>query len=118
MSMGLTEREYELLSIMVNNSANGEVSLSYDEMAAKLGLVSKGNIHRLVHALVERGYVRRLKSRARCIEVLSQPALPCPHCFNPVGSAACRTAARSQADFISTQTSKDASNSSYFRSAL
>lgn len=49
---------------------------SFDEMRIALGLKSKSNVHRLVDTLVERGFIRRLKNRARAIEIIENPQLP------------------------------------------
>lgn len=46
---------------------------SFDEMREAMGLQSKSGVHRMVEALEERGYVRRLKHRHRAIEVIRKP---------------------------------------------
>lgn len=49
-------------------------SPSFEEMRDGMGVKSKGNIHRLLQALEERGIIRRLRARARAIEILVKPA--------------------------------------------
>lgn len=46
---------------------------SFEEMAEALNVASKSNIHRLLDALEERGFIRRLRHRSRAIEVLRMP---------------------------------------------
>lgn len=47
-----------------------------EEMRIALALKSKSGVHRLVEALEERGFIRRLKNRARAIEIIENPELP------------------------------------------
>lgn len=49
---------------------------SFDEMRVQLGLKSKSGVHRLVAALEERGFIRRVQNRARAIEINDRPKLP------------------------------------------
>ena len=49
---------------------------SFEEMADALNVASKSNIHRLLDALEERGFIRRLRHRSRAIEVLRMPKAP------------------------------------------
>jgi repressor LexA len=51
---------------------------SFDEMKVALGLKSKSGVHRLVDALEERGYIRRIPNRARAIELVHDPKIPVP----------------------------------------
>ncbi len=72
--MSLTKRQAELLMfIHKSTQSSGGVSPSYVEMAAALGVKSSSGIHRLIWALVERGYVRQMKGHARAVEVLRLP---------------------------------------------
>ena len=68
----LTENQSRLLRFIAENTTEG-VGPSYLEMMAFMGLKSKGNIHRLIVALEERGFIRRLAHRARAIEVIKLP---------------------------------------------
>lgn len=61
---GLTVRQAELLSFIREQEAAG-VTPSFEEMAAAIGLTSKGAVHRLVESLKERGYLTSLNGGAR-----------------------------------------------------
>ena len=69
----LTQRQRDLLMYVDGRIRENGVPPSFDEMAAALDLKSKGNVHRLLCALEERGFVRRMEKRARAIEVLRLP---------------------------------------------
>ncbi|KAF0116474.1 MAG: repressor LexA, partial [Hyphomonadaceae bacterium] len=70
----LTSKQNELL-LFINDRLNKEgVSPSFDEMKDALNLASKSGIHRLISALEERGFLRRLAHRARALEVIKLPA--------------------------------------------
>lgn len=69
----LTRKQHELLTFIdAHLNANG-VSPSYDEMKEALNLKSKSGIHRLITALEERGFIRRLPHKARALEVIKKP---------------------------------------------
>ena len=69
----LTEKQYNLL--MFINKINKETGRcpSFDEMKEAVGLKSKSGIHALINALEERNFIRRLKHRARALEVVRLP---------------------------------------------
>ncbi|MEO8722722.1 MAG: transcriptional repressor LexA [Sphingobium sp.] len=69
----LTAKQQELLIFIQNRLEKGGVSPSFDEMKDALDLKSKSGIHRLISALEERGFIRRLANRARALEVLKLP---------------------------------------------
>ncbi len=69
----LTRKQHELLVYLHDYSEERGVSPSFDEMKEALGLRSKSGIHRLILALEERRFIRRLPNRARAIEVLRLP---------------------------------------------
>lgn len=69
----LTRKQHELLTFIDDRLVATGVSPSFDEMKEALGLKSKSGIHRLITALEERGYIRRLPHRARALEVLKTP---------------------------------------------
>ncbi len=69
----LTRKQHELLLFIHRSLGQHGVSPSFDEMKDALGLKSKSGIHRLITALVERGFIRRLPHRARAVEVLRLP---------------------------------------------
>jgi repressor LexA len=69
----LTKKQYDLLMFIHKRVQKDGVSPSFDEMKAALDLRSKSGIHRLITALEERGFIRRLAHRARAIEILRLP---------------------------------------------
>ena len=69
----LTRKQHELLMFIHERIRETGVSPSFDEMKAALDLASKSGIHRLITALEERGFIRRLAHRARALEVLKLP---------------------------------------------
>ncbi len=69
----LTRKQRDLLLLIHERMQEGEVAPSFDEMRVALGLKSKSGIHRLITALVERGYLERLPHRARALEVKRLP---------------------------------------------
>jgi repressor LexA len=69
----LTRKQYELLRFIHERLKESGVPPSFDEMKEALDLRSKSGIHRLITALEERGFIRRLKNRARALEVIRLP---------------------------------------------
>ena len=69
----LTHQQQKLLQFINNFQLKSNVTPSFDEMKDGLGLKSKSGIHRILSALEERGYIRKLNNRARAIEVLKIP---------------------------------------------
>ncbi len=69
----LTQKQHDLLQFIDKRLKKTGVSPSYDEMKDALGLASKSGIHRLVTALEERKFIRRLPHRARALEILRMP---------------------------------------------
>ena len=69
----LTRKQHELICFIEDRLAEGGVSPSFEEMKDALELKSKSGVHRLISALEERGYLRRLPNRARALEVLKTP---------------------------------------------
>ena len=69
----LTYQQEKLLQFINNFQNKSNVTPSFDEMKDGLGLKSKSGIHRILSALEERGYIRKLNNRARAIEVLKFP---------------------------------------------
>jgi repressor LexA len=70
----LTRKQHELLMFIHERIKETGVSPSFDEMKDALDLASKSGIHRLITALEERGFLRRLPHRARALEVTKLPA--------------------------------------------
>ncbi len=71
----LTRKQIELLNFIHKRIQRDGVPPSFDEMKEALSLRSKSGIHRLITALEERGFIRRLAHRARAIEILKLPEM-------------------------------------------
>ncbi len=69
----LTKKQYDLLMFIHKRVQRDGVSPSFDEMKEALDLRSKSGIHRLITALEERGFIRRLAHRARAVEIIRLP---------------------------------------------
>jgi repressor LexA len=69
----LTRKQHELLLYIDGKLSETGVSPSFEEMKEALDLKSKSGVHRLISALEERGFIRRLANRARALEVLKVP---------------------------------------------
>ena len=69
----LTRKQHELICFINDRLADTGVSPSFEEMKDALDLKSKSGVHRLISALEERGFLRRLPNRARALEVLKMP---------------------------------------------
>ncbi|EKF19520.1 transcriptional repressor LexA [Nitratireductor pacificus] len=84
----LTRKQHELLLFIHERLKESGIPPSFDEMKEALDLASKSGIHRLITALEERGFIRRLPNRARALEVLRlpdsiAPGLSAPRKFSP-----------------------------------
>jgi repressor LexA len=71
----LTAKQRELLLFIDGRLKEGGISPSFDEMREALDLKSKSGVHRLISALEERGFIRRLPNRARALEVMKLPEM-------------------------------------------
>ena len=69
----LTAKQHELLLFIQRKLEETGISPSFEEMKEALELKSKSGVHRLISALEERGFLRRLPNRARALEVLREP---------------------------------------------
>jgi repressor LexA len=69
----LTAKQHELLLFIQRKLEETGISPSFEEMKEALDLKSKSGVHRLISALEERGFLRRLPNRARALEVVRQP---------------------------------------------
>jgi repressor LexA len=69
----LTRKQHELLMFIHERMKESGIPPSFDEMKDALDLRSKSGIHRLITALEERGFIRRLPNRARALEVIKLP---------------------------------------------
>ena len=94
----LTRKQHELICFITDRLEETGVSPSFEEMKEALDLKSKSGVHRLISALEERGFIRRLPNRARALEVLKVPeraevkpikkAAPAPATSAPIPIAA------------------------------
>ncbi len=69
----LTKKQHELLVYIHDRLSESGVSPSFEEMKEALDLKSKSGVHRLISALEERGFIKRLANRARALEVVKMP---------------------------------------------
>jgi len=72
----LTRKQHELICFINDRLEASGVSPSFEEMKEALDLKSKSGVHRLISALEERKFIRRLPNRARALEVLRMPERP------------------------------------------
>ena len=80
----LTAKQRELLLFIDNRLAESGISPSFDEMREALDLKSKSGVHRLISALEERGFIRRLPNRARALEVVKLPEIRPAATISPI----------------------------------
>lgn len=71
----LTAKQRELLEFIAARLNERGISPSFEEMKVGLNLKSKSGVHRLISALEERGFIRRLPNRARALEVVANPSV-------------------------------------------
>ena len=71
----LTKKQRELLLFLEEKISQSGVTPSFEEMKDKVGLKSKSGIHRLISALEDRGFIKKLPFKARAIEILKLPSL-------------------------------------------
>src|SRR5512145_102759 len=69
----LTRKQHELLRFIHERLRETGIPPSFEEMKDALDLKSKSGIHRLISALEERGFIRRLPNRARALEIMKLP---------------------------------------------
>ena len=69
----LTKKQRDLLLFIHENMQDSDIAPSFEEMKQALELKSKSGIHRLITALVERGYIERLPHRARALKIIRLP---------------------------------------------
>jgi repressor LexA len=95
----LTRKQYELLMFIHERVREAGVPPSFDEMKDALDLKSKSGIHRLITALEERGFIRRMQHRARALEIVRLPE------NNPMA----RRGARPEPSLVETRETRPAS---------
>lgn len=84
----LTAKQRELLLFIDRRLKQGGISPSFDEMRDALDLKSKSGVHRLISALEERGFIRRLPNRARALEIVKMPEVAGAYAtVTPIGAA-------------------------------
>ncbi|USI71771.1 transcriptional repressor LexA [Sphingomonas morindae] len=83
----LTRKQHELLLFIHDRLEADGVSPSFEEMKAALDLKSKSGVHRLIRALEERSFIRRLPNRARALEVVKMPERTIPAKAAPLAEA-------------------------------
>jgi repressor LexA len=81
----LTRKQHELLTYIHKHLGENGVSPSFEEMKEALELKSKSGVHRLISALEERGFIRRLPNRARALEVMRMPDVKAGIASRPSG---------------------------------
>src|SRR5438094_1152967 len=84
----LTAKQRELLMFIDSRLKESGISPSFDEMREALDLKSKSGVHRLISALEERGFIRRLANRARALEVVKMPEVRPAASVTPLRPAA------------------------------
>ncbi len=84
----LTRKQHELLLYIDDRLSETGVSPSFEEMKTALDLKSKSGVHRLISALEERGFIRRLANRARALEILRLPDVKGATAATPARSVA------------------------------
>ncbi len=84
----LTYKQHELLLFIDDRLKQSGISPSFDEMREALDLKSKSGVHRLISALEERGFIRRLPNRARALEVVKLPEVRPSATVTPIRSVA------------------------------
>ena len=93
----LTAKQHELLHFIQQRLDASGISPSFEEMKEALGLKSKSGIHRLISALEERGFLRRLPNRARALEVMRLPGASNTQSPAPVSDIAAARARKAEA---------------------
>jgi len=83
----LTRKQHELITFIQNRLEESGISPSFEEMKDALDLKSKSGVHRLISALEERGFIRRLPNRARALEVVRAPEGSTPKAPKPANDA-------------------------------
>jgi repressor LexA len=89
----LTRKQSELLTYIQDRLEESGISPSFEEMKEALALKSKSGVHRLISALEERGFIRRLPNRARALEILRMPDVKAGNGAQPRGPVAPPSAA-------------------------
>ncbi|WP_379546676.1 transcriptional repressor LexA [Qipengyuania sp. DSG2-2] len=103
----LTAKQHELIQFIQQRLEETGISPSFEEMKEALDLKSKSGVHRLISALEERGFIRRLPNRARALEVIRQPEDAVPGAVKKPQAANDLVGARTSAPAASPQPAND-----------
>jgi len=113
----LTRKQHELVCFINDRLAETGVSPSFEEMKDALDLKSKSGVHRLISALEERNFIRRLPNRARALEVLRMPERPEAAIAQTAAKSGPKAAAAASADTVSVPNTASATPASPARIA-
>jgi repressor LexA len=113
----LTRKQHELVCFINDRLAETGVSPSFEEMKDALDLKSKSGVHRLISALEERNFIRRLPNRARALEVLRMPERPEAAIAQTTTKSGSKSAAAASADTVSVPNTASATPASPARTA-
>jgi repressor LexA len=113
----LTRKQHELVCFINDRLAETGVSPSFEEMKDALELKSKSGVHRLISALEERNFIRRLPNRARALEVLRMPERPEAAIAQTTTKSGSKAAAAASADTVSVPNTASATPASLARIA-
>ena len=105
----LTAKQHELIRFIQERLEETGISPSFEEMKEALDLKSKSGVHRLISALEERGFIRRLPNRARALEVIKMPedATPAPRAAAAAADVVARTTSRPSANDTAPEPAND-----------
>ncbi len=118
----LTRKQKELFDYLKNYISNNQISPSFEEMKIAVNLKSKSGIHRLITSLEQRGFIKRLKHRARAMQIIekdininnsSGESVNIP-LIGSIAAGDAIEAIESSSDFISIPSSMTSPNEKYF----
>ncbi len=118
----LTRKQKELFDYLKDYMTNNQISPSFEEMKLAVNLKSKSGIHRLITSLEQRGFIKRLKHRARAMEIVEKVSNNGDYSSESINIPLIGTIAAGEAieaienanDFISIPTSMTSPNAKYF----
>tara|TARA_B100000575_G_scaffold246917_1_gene212140 strand:- start:1371 stop:1994 length:624 start_codon:yes stop_codon:yes gene_type:complete len=118
----LTKKQKELFDYLKQYISNNQISPSFEEMKKAVNLKSKSGIHRLITSLEQRGFIKRLKHRARAMEIIEKQSTNNTNTIDSInipliGAIAAGEAieaVENNSDFISIPTSMTSPNAKYF----
>ena len=117
----LTKKQKELFDYLKDYIANNQISPSFEEMKLAVNLKSKSGIHRLITSLEQRGFIKRLKHKARAMEIIdkssdtntSNEIINIP-LIGSIAAGEAIEAIENANDFISVPSSMTSPNGKYF----